>query len=457
MLVVGAGISGLTAAYRFQEAGQRVLVAERRETVGGAIRTLRRDGWSFELGPNTILDGEPTIRALVRDLGLEDQRLTASPAARYRYLWHRGRLAALPDSPLSLLRSPLFSAAAKLRLLREPWAPPPPPEEESVGDFVRRRLGGEILERAVAPFLSGIHAGDPERLSLRWALPKLAELEDRHGSLLRGLRAARRARRSQAPAKGREATGRGALMSFRDGQETLPHRLAEVLGDRLHTATTCLSVNQKGDRFRCELRRGNDESHTVRCRQLVLTTPADIAADLLEATTGGRAAALRELPYAPLAVISLGYPREAIAHPLDGFGFLAPRNTGLKLLGGLFASTLFPHRAPEGQVALSVFLGGSTDPEVLAGEDDELIALAEADLTRALGASAPASFRHLQRWPRALPQLEIGHARFERLATDLESELPGLHLLGNYRTGAAVPDCVRRATELVRRQPAAGL
>jgi oxygen-dependent protoporphyrinogen oxidase len=469
-VVVGAGISGLAAAFRLVRAGMRVAVLEASPRPGGALVTHEAAGFRFELGPNTVLESDPSLPALIRDCGLDGERLVAAPAARRRWVWHDGRLRALPSGPLAFLLSPLFPPAAKLRLLREPWVPArarsvraqdEDGDEETIAAFVRRRLGEAFLERAVGPFVSGVYAGDPERLAVRWATPRIAALEAEHGSLVRGMLArGARGALSMALARGRASRGgaprttpRGAMVSLRGGLEELPRRLAREIGD-VRCGTACRAVRHDGRGFVVE-----HEGGTVGARHVLLAVPAETAAALLDEASAGRSRLLAELPYAAVAVVAAGYRRQDVAHRLDGFGFLRATGGGgggLRVLGCLFTSSLFPGRAPEGCVALAAFLGGRTDPEAAAWSDERLGAAVQEDLGRALGVRGEPLVRVVRRWPRAIPQYERGHGRFVALQSELERELPGLHLAGNYLHGISVPDCVRNATALAERIVAGG-
>jgi protoporphyrinogen/coproporphyrinogen III oxidase len=463
VVVVGAGISGLAAAFRLVRAGLRVAVLEAAPRPGGALVTHEVAGFRFELGPNTVLESDPSLPALIRDCGLDGERLAAAPAARRRWIWHGGRLRVLPSGPLAFLLSPLFPPAAKLRLLREPFlrAPPAPraqpapagaqdgdadADEETIAAFVRRRLGEAFLERAVGPFVSGVYAGDPERLAVRWATPRIAALEAEHGSLIRGMLA--RPRVARQGGGSRRTAPRGAMVSLRGGLEELPRRLAREIGD-VRCGVACRAVRHDGPGFVVEHAAG-----TVGARQVLLAVPADAAAALLAEASAGRSRLLAELPYAAVAVVAAGYRRQDVAHPLDGFGFLRATGgggAGLRVLGCLFTSSLFPGRAPEGCVTLTAFLGGRTDPEAAAWSDERLGVAVQEDLARALGVRGEPLARVVRRWPRAIPQYERGHGRFVALQSELERELPGLHLAGNYLHGISVPDCVRNATALAER------
>lgn len=456
VLVVGAGISGLTTAFHLLRGGLDVVVVEAAERVGGAIRTTTRVSGAgrflFERGPNTVIGG-PAVERLVREAGLADDRVVAAGAGARRFVWKEEGLHPLPSGPVSLVTTPLFPASAKLRLLREPWVRRPAPgdggaSEESIADLVRRRLGPAFLDHAVGPFVSGVYAGDPERLSARWALPRLHALEERHGSFVRGAIAGLRRRGARGPA-GRQGPAprreRRELVSMDRGLETLPRRLADVVDD-VRTGTRCLSIETAGRRFRAETDAG-----PILAREVVLALPAAAVATVLDRATGGRSAAFAEIPYAPVAVASYGLRREDVEHPLDGFGFLAPRKESLRVLGCLFPSSLFPGRAPAGCVALTAFAGGRTDPGALDLDDEALHAAVLGDLDRALGLRGEPLVRDLARWPSAIPQYEIGHGRFVELAGAIEKEIPRLHLAGSFLRGVSLPDCVENGTALAER------
>ncbi|HYG62736.1 MAG TPA: protoporphyrinogen oxidase, partial [Thermoanaerobaculia bacterium] len=266
------------------------------------------------------------------------------------------------------------------------------------------------------------------------AVPRIHALEREHGSLIRGAFAAGRQRKGPAP--------RGAMISFRQGLEELPRRLAREIGD-VRTGVACERLVPTASGLRAETSAGAFEA-----ARAVLAVPADVAARLLDEATGGRSRPLAEILYAPVAVVSLGYRRQDVAHPLGGFGFLAPRKESLRVLGCLFPSEIFAGRAPEGHVALSAFLGGRTAPEIVGWDEDRIAAVVDEDLRRSLGVRGEPVFRLIRRWPRAIPQYELGHGRYLDLARELETALPGLRLGGNYLSGISVPDCIQNGTAL---------
>jgi oxygen-dependent protoporphyrinogen oxidase len=444
-IAIGAGISGLTCAYRLRQRGVSVLLLEASSRAGGMIHSVRQDdGFLFELGPQSCLVDSPLL-ALIEELGLGDKLLRANSRAP-RYVLHRGRLRAVPLGPPALLATRLVSTRTKLRLLGEILhRTRPPDEDESVATFVRRKFGDEVLERIVAPMVSGIYAGDAECLSVSAAFPSLRRYELERGSVLRGALAAR-------PAKGEM---RPTLCSFPDGMETLTAALAESLGDALWRDTQVNAVRAaaphdsgrpRGPRFQIEiLRRGATE--TLSADAVIVAAPCDAAATILSGISQSFAAEIDQIEYAPVAVVSTGYARVSVGNPLDGFGFLVPRSEGLRLLGTVWNSSLFPDRAPVGHVSLASFAGGMTDPGICEWPESEIAAQITKELAQVLRISAPPVAVRVQKYTRAIPQYNLGHQRIIDSLRQLAAAKPGLFLAGNYLDGPSVGACVLQATQ----------
>jgi oxygen-dependent protoporphyrinogen oxidase len=432
--VVGGGVTGLTAAWQIQRLGHRVTVLEAGARAGGVVGAQRLGAWLQELGPNSLLEGSAEIATFVDDVGLAPRRLYAAPEAKQRYLVRGGRPVALPTSPGAFLRTPLFSARAKLRLLLEPlWRRAPAGADETLADFVRRRLGREFLDYAINPFVAGVYAGDPERLSVRHAFPRLHTLEQQHGSLLLG--AIRRRNPSGGP--------KGRICSFPEGLGEIPRALQARLLDpvRLRTRVTALRRAGSGWRLALEQRGipGEAEFDLVVC---ALPADALAALDFPELAPDASLRLLAEIPHPPVVSVFTGHRREDVTHPLDGFGLLVPAVEGGRILGTLFSSTLFPGRAPEGHVALTTFVGGTRQPELAALDDAALTTLVREELRRFLGVDGTPAIVRVQRWPRAIPQYAPGHQRFLTAMERLETAAPGVFVGGNCRDGISLPNCI---------------
>jgi oxygen-dependent protoporphyrinogen oxidase len=448
VLVVGGGISGLSLAYFLSRGAPRLQVelAEAEARLGGVLGTETEAGFVFERGPHGFLDNVPETLELVRELGLEARLLSPSPAAKKRYVLRRGRLSPLPAGPLDFLRSPLLSWRGKLRLLSEPWrGRPRSDQDESLASFARRRLGNEAASVLVDALQTGIYAGDIERLSVASAFPRLASMEREHGGLFRALWRARKARRAGAGGSPRPVSPAAAsLRSFRGGLGELVQALGDRLGDRVQLRCGVESLSPEGGSVRVVLCNGKAEEFDA----VVVALPAPRAAGLFSASRPALAQGLEELCYAPVAVVCLGYRRDEVAHPLDGFGFLVPREEGLASLGMIWASSVFPEHAPQGCVSLRALAGGARHPEVVGRTAPQIEDLVVRELGPLIGLSGEPLVRRVYRYAQGIPQYNVGHgARLERIEAERRA-FAGLYLTGNAYRGVGINDCVRESRRL---------
>jgi protoporphyrinogen/coproporphyrinogen III oxidase len=438
-LVIGGGISGLACAYALQKRGVHVALIEAANRAGGLIRSKADDGFLFELGPQSF-SGTALLRGLCRELGIEDDLVHASPKAP-RYVLVQGALRKVPLNSGAMVTSSLFSASTKLKITRDVFGRTlPPAEDESVARFVRRKFGEEVLDRLVGPFVSGIYAGDPERLSLRSTFPQLYEAEKSSGSIIRGMVRAAKSRKGP-----RE---RPTLLSFRHGNESLVRTLAAKLGPALELNTEANQIQRKSRDATGGLEvtiQRDGQIQTILADKLILATPAEVTGRLLGPLDTSIRATLDAIAYAPVAVVSLGYRREDVRHTLDGFGFLVPRSAGLRVLGTVWNSSLFPGRAPQGYALLTSFVGGATDPEAATLSQENLARLVHRELTPLLRIAKPPVCSQVQVYRRALPQYELGHDA--RLATleELRMHFPNLWLIGNYLRGPSIGACIEQS------------
>jgi oxygen-dependent protoporphyrinogen oxidase len=426
VLIVGAGISGLTLGYRLQKQGKKVLLLEQQPHAGGVLRSSRMGGYVFDWAANGVLNNAPDTVALVRDLGLEF--VPAAPSAKKRLLWHDGKLHTIPTTPPALLGSGLFSPLEKLRLLAEMFVPKKA-ADESVFDFVARRFGHEVAEKIAQAAVSGITAGDAKGLSVAALFPRLKALEVQHGSLLR------------SAFKLPKPTTPTQLCSFKGGMQSLPDALAVHLEVLTNNAPQRLEARDGGYLV-------YSHSQQFYAKNVVLATPADVSAALLEELAPKSAAQLAKIQYAPAWVFGLAYRREDVPHDLNGFGFLRS-GVDIRSLGVLFTSSLFPHQAPTGIAYVRVIAGGALDREFLKLPFEAALALVKADLRRSLGIRAEPILVQQQRWEKAIPQYDLSHLESQRIT--LLGLPPGLHLLGNAYGGVGVNDCIRNATQLAQR------
>lgn len=443
--ILGAGITGLTAAYRLTQQGHRVRVFEVTDRVGGAVRTERANGWLVESGPNSLLAGEPALDALISELGLADERVSASAAAKNRYIVRRGRPVAAPVSPPSFLRSDFFSLRAKLSVVTEMLARRKVRTSDlSLEDLVRSHFNQEIVDYGLNPLVSGVYAGNPQKLSARYAFPRIWEHEQKYGSLLRGQIAVVQTRKS----RGEPVPG---IISFRAGLQALPDALAARLPEGTLALRARLDALVPGPPWSVVWHDGQT-TRTESFDTVIAALPAPALATLRFGRLGERPlASLDSIDHPPLSALFLGYRREQVAHPLDGFGLLVPAVENRALLGALFSSTLFPDRAPAGHVALTLMVGGTRQPGLARLGTAELIAAITPDLRELLGIRGEPVFTRHTFWPRAIPQYNLGHERHLETMTACERAQKGFLIGGQARDGIALPACIAAGEKLAAR------
>jgi oxygen-dependent protoporphyrinogen oxidase len=445
--IIGAGITGLTAAFYLKRNGIPVTVYEASGRVGGVIQSLRKDGYLAEFGPNTLLETSPKIGQLVRDAGLQSRRLDPDPKAEARYVVRYRRPIEMPAKPLGFFTTGLFTLGAKFAVIREPFiSPRRDGPEESIAQFVVRRFNQEFLDHAIDALVAGIYAGDPHKLSVTHAFPKLKALEDNYGSMIKGQLFGGRERKK----RGEVAKDRAPKFSFDEGLQVLPDVLAQSLGDSVKLNTSVSKITQTGEGWNVT---GNALEHFEAEHSSVIYagTAFKLAQLKIEAHNSIDLAPLSEIRYPPVASVVLGFRREDVTHPCEGFGMLIPRVEGFKILGTIFSSSLFPNRAPAGHLTLTSYVGGERYPELAALPAEELYQLVCEDLRVLLGVKGKPTFQHTVFYPRAIPQYNVGYGRYRGLMTDAENKAAGLFLAGHYRDGVSLSDSIVSGRNVVDR------
>lgn len=424
--------------------GAKVVCLESAPRAGGMLGTVRRDGFMAETGPHSMRMPGNMMPAAIGLAGLESRMIDANPAAKKRFVTRNGRAMATPVSPFGAIGTPLLSLSGKLRVLREPFVGKAAENvEESVADFVCRRLGDEPIDRLVDAVVGGIFAGSPKELSVRHAFPSLYRMEREHGSILRGLWTTKDERR---------ASGKPRIVSFTGGMTELTDTLAGKLGDSLHLGATVTEIQKVSDKWRISWREGNGEEKSEAFTAVVITVPPWRWASLpLPAELEKLPGAGNSVPCPPVGVVTLGYARERVSHPLDGFGVLSPGIEKRKALGVVFPSSIFSGRAPDGAVTLATFIGGSRSPELGVLPEVDLARLAREECESLLGASGTPEFVHVTKWTHAIPQYDLNHGDLLATLDEAERAMSGLYFCGNYRGGISLPATLDNAVTLARK------
>jgi protoporphyrinogen/coproporphyrinogen III oxidase len=457
IIVIGGGIAGLAAAYfavkKIQEDGLDITVTllEADDRLGGKILTERVDGYVIEGGPDTFLATKPWGLALARALGLEGRLHGTNPHKKNTYVMKGGRLTPLPEgltmmiptrfSPM--LRTSLLSWPQKARMGLDFLLPPRSLNgEESLGNFISRRLGRAAYERLIEPLMSGIYAGDGDKLSLTATFPYLRDMETKHGGLIKGALAARRqmAARSNGRSIGK-GSSRSIFLTPTTGLAELVERLVsflELAGAEVRTGAAVSRVTRHGQGYQIEMQGGEP----IEALGIVLAAPSFAAGAILQDLDANLAAELNSIEYTSTATISMAYLESDLPRSLDGYGYVIPRREGRRALACTWTSTKFPHRAPEGKVLLRVFAGRAGQEDDIPWDDAGLVELARDEVYHTLGITAVPQLVRVFRWDKAMPQYNVGHsARLERIDRSLEAH-PGIALAGNGYRGIGIPDCI---------------
>lgn len=442
VVVAGGGITGLVTAFTLQEEAARrglaveLTVLDAAAEPGGHARTILEDGFVIERGPNGFLDRGAETMALIGELRLDQRVVEANLAAKRRFILRGGALRQVPESPPALLTSDAIGWKGKLRLLREPWAAAPPEgTDETIFQFAERRLGREAAETFVDTAVAGISAGDSRLLSVRSQFPVLKEWESEYGSLLKAMLA-----------RQKSGATRPRLLSFDQGLGTLTSTLSSQLNGTVRAKTRVERVEKTATRWQVHVGGGV----SIEADHVVFALPSYAAAPVASGFDRELSIALSSIPYADLSVVALAYRAEAMARPLNGYGYLVTRSEGLSTLGVLWESSIFPNRAPEGCVLLRVMLGGARRPEVGAFDDRMVGDLAVTEATRVLGITGGPMRRWISRWPGAIAQYTVGHDVRTAAIRRLAAAHRGLHICGTAYDGVSFNDAIASGRKTAR-------
>lgn len=439
--VVGGGISGLTTAFLIKKRGLDVTLFEKNSYPGGVIKSVNKQGWLVEWGPNTLMARSEQLWNLIEQLDLTDRIVETGKEASKRYIVKNGKPIPLPSSMLEFIRTPLLSATAKFRLFKEPFISKSA-QPESIAHFFERRLGKEVRDYAVNPFVAGIFAGDPKNLSIKHTLSKVYEYEQQYGSIVKG------AVKSANKTVSANSKQRRGLISFKEGIQQLPKRLQEMLESSIKFDSVVTHIKHKDDSWIVEVSNNRPQHFDA----VIYTAPLHSLFSLtFDVEKPGLIDHLKSLRYAPIATVSLGFKQDQIQHPLAGFGMLVPEVEPFNILGCLFSSSLFSGRAPAGHALLTCFVGGDRNPKHVELPDAKLKEMVMDDLRKLLNCHGEPQFTSLHRWKQAIPQYGLDHQSYIDAMTELEEWNAGLYFTGNFRHEVSVPGCINEAYETAER------
>lgn len=452
--ILGAGISGLAAAHWLNKDGFDVKILEAKSEPGGAMETSNENGFLIDFGPNSGLDTTPLIRQLVDDVGLSDEIIYASEVSNKRYILRDNKLHPLPMNPISLIKSKLFSAKGKFRLLGEPFVGKSDDGYyQSIAQFVSRRLGQDFLDYAIDPFVSGVFAGDPYKLSVKSAFPKLYRLEELYGGLVKGMIKGARERKKRAE----ESKQSAKMFSFINGMQSFPMAIAKKLEGKILFESRVKSIKRRVHRD--ELENGKWEIsfekdgkiQEIISDYILSTIPAYDASKIFSDLDHEFNKHAEDIFYPPVMVLYLGFNKKDIGLPLDGFGFLIPSKEKKNFLGALWSSVIFPNRCDDDKSAFTIFVGGARSHKFIDSEKNVIIEKVLSEFKDIMNIKADPVLIKEKLWIKAIPQYNLGYIEHEKYFDKFEKENQGVFLGGNYRGGISVGDCIKNSEVIFKK------
>ncbi len=441
IIIIGAGISGLTTAYLLSKKGLDVKIFEKRDAVGGSIESVIENGFLFDRGPNSALETTSVMTQLIHELKLDHELLYASRQANKRYILRDDKLHSLPMSPTGLIKTKLFSRKAKLRLVAEPFiGRSKDGYYQSLAEFVKRRLGQEFLDYAINPFVAGVYAGRPEDLSVKSAFPKLYALEEKYGGLIIGTIRSIRERKKRTEIAKQSAK----MLSFKSGMIALPKAIEKYFGNNLFLSSEVVSVDKTQSGFSVSYQK-NGATNKSACDMVLSTIPSFVASGIFLKFDKDFKTHADAIYYPPVLVYYLVYNRKDIKQELDGFGFLIPAKENKSFLGALWSSVIFTERTDESKAAFTLFVGGSRNPEFVNEDRISLLTKVRCEFESLMRITSNPTFTSERFWEKAIPQYNLGYIEHERYFDEFEKRNPGLFISGNFRGGISVGDRIKNS------------
>ncbi len=443
--IIGGGISGVSVAFKLsklKDKGVETTLFESSSRLGGTIETVHKDGYDVEAGTNGFLNSKPFTLDIFTEAGLSDKLVRSEDSARKRFIQRNNKLVRLPETGLAFLKSPLISFKGKIRLAIEFFVKKGSSDDESLADFIKRRLGVEALDYLISPMVSGIFAGNPEKMSINSSFPVIKNLEQEYGGLIKSLLSLKRRKKGNKKA-GPGGPG-GILLSYEGGMGEAVKDLAKVCvanGVDIKLSSSVDEVSKKDDKFIIKV---GKEKHQF--DKVIVTSPAYCSSVFLDKLDKELSETLLSIPYSPIFVSGLGYNNSDMDDSLNGFGYLIPTKEGRDILGALFTSSMFPAQAPKGKKFLRVLTGGDTKKELMNKTDDELLAISIKSIKDILGVHTDPYFTYTFRYDKAIPQYYVGHGEKVAKIESACSEIGGIYIGGNVLYGIGLNDCTKQST-----------
>ena len=441
IVVIGAGISGLATSFWLKKAGFKITILESNNNPGGAMITEIKDGYLIDYGPNSGLETTPHIRKIVDEIGLTDDLIYANEQGNNRYILKNNKLHSLPTGLIPFLKTKLFSVKGKVRLFKEPFiGKSEDGYYQSLGSFVKRRLGEEFLTYAIDPFVSGVFAGDPNKLSVKSAFPKLYRLEELYGGLIKGMIKGAKERKKRAEQSKQHAK----MFSFKKGMYEFPKVLAEKLNVDIYYNATVTDIIKENNNYKI-LYTYNNQNKEIITQNLLATVPAYKLADLINKQDSLLSKKLQTIIYPPVIVLYLGYDKKDIKVKLDGFGFLIPSVEKKSFLGAIWSSTIFVNRAANEKASFTLFIGGARNLDLLEKNIEKLMEQVVKEFNEIMGIETAPELLSYKIWEYAIPQYNLGYIEIENAIENFEQKNEGFFISGNHRGGISVGDCIKNS------------
>jgi len=439
VIIVGAGIAGLSIAYELQKKGIPYQILEAGDKAGGVIRSMHINGYELDAGPNSI-GATPDTLSFLTEIGLKDVVMEATAASKNRFLVRNGQLHGISPNPVKIISSKYVSGGAKWRLFTESFRKADKTTaEESVSSFVTRRFGKEIMKYVFEPVLSGIYAGNPDKLSIQEVLPMLPKWEKTYGSVTKGMM------------KSKGEMGGRKIIAFKGGNQVLPDRLVSLLQTPAKLGCKVTGITKGATDYIVQYEE-NGQTQMLNAAHVIFTTPSYATAGAINTIDAGLSATLKELHYPHMGVLHLGFGAEAKSKIPEGFGFLVPHAEGKHFLGAICNSAVFPSRAPEGKVLFTVFVGGAQQESLFDKIGAaQLQATVVKEFMELLGLTTRPELQHFSEWQKAIPQLNVGFAATRQQIKSFEEKFPGIIIAGNYVTGVSIPGIIAGAKGIAER------